>query len=149
MKITRRNFIRTTGTAVFAAGLLGSAGNVFGQSRAAGDIFAVPSESLSDPLLYLTRAHFEPYLNTTIQVRDGEKEIQLTLVELPAHDLQPNQKRGFYGESFSLILAAPGRTRIEPGLYTIEHPVLGTFLLNLNPVGRSNRCEAVINRVNR
>lgn len=148
MKITRRNFIRISGTAVIAAGLLGSVGSVAGQSRA-GDVFTVPSESLSDPLLYLTRAHFEPFLNTAMRVRDGEEVLHLQLVELPDHTLPANHKRGFYGESFSLILSAPARSGMKAGLYTIEHPVLGTFMLNLNPVGKGNRYEAVINRVNR
>lgn len=149
MKITRRSFIRTSGTAVLAAGVLGSFGSVFGQSRAAGDDFAVPAGSQSDPVFYLTRAHFEPHLNSLMRVSDGEKVSELRLVELPDYTLAANQKKGYYGESFSLILAGSARERLAPGVYTFEHPALGTFALSINPVGRTNRYEAVINRIGR
>lgn len=147
MKITRRNFIRTSGTAVLAAGALGSFSNVLGQSRSAGDHGAVPAESLSDPVYYLTRAHFEPYLNTTMRVHDTENVFELRLVDLPDHTRPANQKKGFYGESFSLILTSPSGTRLAPGIYTFEHPALGTFALGLNPAGGADRYEAVINRI--
>jgi hypothetical protein len=149
MKTTRRSFIRTSGTVILAAGLLGPFGNVMGQKRAASGIYAIPAESAVDPLNYLTRAHFEPFLNTMFTIGDGETLTELRLVDLPDHKLSANLQNGYYGESFSLILAASSRTRMAAGLYTFEHPVLGAFVLNLNPVGRSNRYEAVINRVNR
>jgi hypothetical protein len=149
MKITRRNFIRTSGTVVMAAGLLGPVGAILGRSRAAGDNYALPSDSLSDPVLYFTRAHFAPYVNTTMRVSDGKRVLDLRLVDVPDLTLAANQKKGYSGENFSLILAAPGRKKMTPGLYTFEHPALGTFTLNLNVVDRPDCFEAVINRVNR
>lgn len=152
MEVTRRNFIQLSGTALLAVGISGSIHTVNAQKTAPGEYFPIPAESLSDPISYLTRAHFEPFLNTTFRVSQDEQTYDLQLVELPVGPeviRSFNEKHGYYGESFSLILMGSRKTRLAPGLYTFEHPVLGTFSLSLNPVERKGEYQAVINRVNR
>jgi len=47
---------------------------------------------------------------------------------------------------FSLIFRVPAPGRFEQKIYTLEHPVIGTFDLFLVPIGRDPegfRCEAI------
>lgn len=151
MEVTRRNFLQLSGTALLAIGVSGSINSISAQ-KAGDGLFPIPAESLSDPINYLTRAHFEPFLNTVFRVTQDDRSFDLQLVELPTSIKVVrayNEKQGFYGESFSLMLMGSPRARLAPGLYTFEHPTLGTFSLTLNPVDRKGEYEAVINRINR
>jgi hypothetical protein len=149
MTITRRRFIRNLGIGAIAAVSLTSTGIIFAQtSRAADELFPLPPESLSDPLNNLTKAHFEPFVNTFVQVRTGEKQIQLRLIEVAELKREANESRAIRGESFSLLFEDSRKRRLSQEVYIIEHFALGEFSLLLVPTGiKGNRYEAIINRI--
>lgn len=149
MNTTRRKFIRNLGIGVFAAVSLCSTGSVFAQLSDRDDLlFAVPPESFSDPLNYLTKAHFEPFVNTFMQVQTGAKQIRLQLVEVRDLKREANESRSIRGESFSLLFEDSRKNRLPQEVYRIEHFALGEFSLLLVPTGtRGNRYEAIINRI--
>ena len=78
----------------------------------------------------VTRATFEPHLNTTFRMPfdDGEA-LDLVLVE--ATDKTP---KGFDGEQFSLIFKGPADPYLPQQTYVLEHADLGTIYLFLVPV---------------
>ena len=148
MNITRRRFIQNLGTAAIAAASLTSTGSIFAQISKTDELFALPPESFADPLNFLTRAHFEPFVNTFVKVRAGEKQIQLRLVEVTDLKRQINEEHSFRGESFSLLFEGSRKARLPQEVYQLEHFALGEFSLLLVPVGiKGNRYEAVINRI--
>lgn len=157
MTITRRRFVRNLGAAAFAAVSLNStAGGVFGQTSetaatttTADGLFPVPPESAADPLNSLTRAHFVPFVNTFVEVYDGENRIaRLRIIEATELKRAGNEKRSFSGESFSLLFQDTRRGRLAQETYRIQHFALGEFSLLLVPTGlNGNCCEAIINRV--
>lgn len=149
MKITRRNFIQTLGTAALAIGFLNPVENVFGQTRTKDDLFLIPPESMNDPLAYLTSKHFEPFVNTFVRVQKNEKRIvELELIEVKELNNKDNEKRGFTGESFSLLFQSSGKIKLPQNTYKVEHAALGEFSLFLVPVGlKGNRYQAIINRI--
>ncbi|HLM00041.1 MAG TPA: hypothetical protein VK400_03235 [Pyrinomonadaceae bacterium] len=149
MNIPRRRFIRNLGAAALAAASLTSAGSIFAQTSGSADgLFMPPPESFADPLNYLTKAHFEPFVDTFVQVRTGETKIQLRLIEVRDLKREDNEKRSFRGESFSLLFEDSLQARLPQEVYPIEHFALGEFSLLLVPTGiKGNRYEAVINRI--
>lgn len=149
MTITRRRFIRNLGIAAIAAVSLNSSPGIFGQTLLADGLFPVPPESFSDPLNYLTRAHFEPFVDTFVQVRLSEKKrIQLQLIEVSELKHRANEKMSLRGESFSLLFQDTRTARLPQDVYRIEHAALGEFSLLLVPTGiKGNRYEAIINRI--
>jgi hypothetical protein len=148
MTITRRRFIQNLGTAAIAAAALTSAGGIFAQISKTDGLFVPPPESFSDPLNYLTKAHFEPFVDTFVQVRKGEKQIQLRLIEVTELKREANERRSFSGESFSLLFEDSRKARLTQEVYSIQHFALGEFSLLLVPTGiRGNRYEAIINRI--
>jgi hypothetical protein len=148
MNITRRGFIQNLGTAAIAVASLTSTGSVFAQISRTDELFAVPTESLSDPLNFLTRAHFVPFVNTFVKVRAGEKQIQMRLIEVTDLNRQINEQRSIRGESFSLLLEDSRKRRLAQEVYQIEHFALGEFSLLLVPVGiNGQHYEAIINRI--
>jgi hypothetical protein len=151
MKITRRNFVQISGMAALSAAVLGPAGKVFGQNDPGSDLFALPADSLADPLNYLSRAHFEPFTGTAFRAGlAGGPGVNLRLKAVTDLTLAVNVKQGFTGESFSLLFESASGRRYAGGTYDFDHGNLGKFTLNLTPVGKSGRnYEAVINRVNR
>lgn len=156
MKMHRRNFIQTLGITALALGFLNPVKDVFGQKgnilgSLEGGLFPIPPESLNDPLTYLTSRHFEPFVNTVVRVKKSEsRTIELELIEVKQLNHEVNDKRGFYGESFSLLFQNAGKTKLPQGTYEIEHDALGRFSLFLVPTGlRGIRYEAIINHVSR
>lgn len=150
MTITRRGFIRNLGAATVAVAALTATGNIFGQTLNTDELFPLPPESLSDPLNYLTRAHFEPFVNTFVQVSKDEKQIRLQLIEVKELKREANESRSFRGESFSLLFADTRKSRLAQDTYSIEHFALGKFSLLLVPTGlKGNHYEAIINRIGR
>ncbi len=93
----------------------------------------------------LTRASFEPYLNTRFTVTRGvSKTLELELVEVA--DKTPAR---FEGEQFSLIFLGPTEPELLQQIYRLEHADMGNIDLFLVPVGReaSGRFyEAFFNR---
>jgi hypothetical protein len=151
MKITRRNFVQISGVAALSAALLGPVGKTYGQLAVAGDLFAVPAESLADPLNYLLKAHFEPFTGTAFRAGAGnDSRVGLRLKAVTDLTRAINHKRGFHGESFSLLFEGASRRSLAEGPYVFDHENLGRFTLYLSPVGKAGKnYEAVINRVGR
>lgn len=149
MKITRRSFIRASGALAVSGVLFSSLGQVFGQKGAGGEGFPIPIESTTDPLNYLTRSHFEPFVNAYLQIQSGKsRPTRLQLLEVRELSKPINQKRGINGESFSLLFRSDQKRSIEGQVYTFRHASLGTFSLFLSPVGMSgHEYEAIVNRI--
>lgn len=148
MNIPRRRFIRNLGVAAIAAASLTSTSSIFAQISKNEEFFVPPPESLSDPLNYLTKAHFEPFVDTFVQVREGEKQIQLRLIQVAELKREANERRSFSGESFSLLFEDSRKARLTQEVYSIQHFALGEFSLLLVPTGiKGNRYEAIINRI--
>lgn len=156
MTITRRRFVRNLGAAAFAAVSLNStAGSLFGQTSeitataTTGELFPIPPESAADPLNLLTRAHFVPFVNTFVEVYDGEIRVaRLRIIEATELKRAANEKRSISGESFSLLFADARRGRLAQETYRIRHFALGEFSLLLAPTGlEGSHYEAIINRV--
>lgn len=152
MKITRRNFVKTTTAAAVGAGALVSAGKLEAQrSLPGGDLFQIPPESTNDPLNYLSAKHFAIFVGTTMEAYAGRKRpVQVRLVDVSDVSLPANLKRGYAGESFSLVFETVGRSPLAPQTYTFDHPNLGAFSLAIFPFGQAPRqFEAVVNRIAR
>ncbi len=150
MKFTRRNFILTSGMATLTATVLSPWQEIFGQTLKAGNLFPIPPESTSNPLNYLKREHFEPFINSFFQVQKPEGRIvKIQLIE--AADLRngSNEKQGFAGDSYSLLFQDAKNSKLPQGAYEMNHSALGKFTLLLVPTGlRGNRYESIINRIN-
>lgn len=149
MKINRRNFIQTAGTAVLATAFLNPSGDVFGQALMKDGLFMVPGESFIDPINFLTAKHFEPFTGSVMQASiNGGPKTGLRLLEVLELKSQTNEKRGFSGESFSLLFEPVENATLQSQPYKIEHDGLGEFSLLIGPVGMTgNRYEAVVNRI--
>ncbi len=92
----------------------------------------------------LTRASFEPHLNTMFRVvHDGPEPFELALIEVA--DKTP---AGFPGEQFSLLFKGPSDLMILQQTCILEHPEMGHVTLFLVPVDQKKdgyRYEAVFN----
>ena len=136
-------------TAVGGVSLL-MAGKAFGQTFKSDDLFALPSESLSDPVLSFTSAHFTPFINTRFEARlaGGRRTERLILLNVKEVERKANQAKGVQGDSFSLMFASERATKIEQARFEFSHPALGAFQLTLMPVSAEpNRYEVVINHL--
>lgn len=134
-----------------SAALVGSAGRLFGQAFSDEGLYRIPVESTNDPLNYLVKAHFEPFIGTSFRASASDGTA-VTLRLRVVNDLSRalNVKEGYSGESFSLVFNGASKQQLVPGIYNFDHE-LGKFSLLLSPVaGRSGKYyEAVINRINR
>lgn len=101
------------------------------------------------PLNYLQREHFEPFINTSVRIRNDEgKTAVVQLREAADLKNQLNIDRGYAGESFRLAFESARKTRLAQGIYHFEHENLGRFSLFLVPIGGSGvHYEAIINRI--
>ena len=92
----------------------------------------------------LTRASFEPHLNTTFRVvHDGTDTFDLALIEVV--DKTP---AGFPGEQFSLLFKGPSDRMLVQQICPLEHPEMGQISLFLVPVDQKKdgyRYEAFYN----
>jgi hypothetical protein len=136
------------GATAVAAASLSLTGNVFGQTSNPDGLFSLPPESLADPLNALTKAHFEPFVNTFVELQTGDRLIRLQLIEVADLKREANEKRFYSGESFSLLFQDSRKSRLRQDVYQIRHFALGEFSLLLVPTGiKGNRYEAIINRI--
>jgi hypothetical protein len=151
MEVSRRNFIRLSGVAAMSVTALGSAGRVLGQVLQDDGLYQIPFESTADPLTYLLKEHFEPFMGTVFRADAGDGRLtDMRLAAVTDRTTRINAKRGCTGESFSLLFESGSKKRMAAGLYTFDHENLGKFSLTLMPVGKSGRnFEAVINRIGR
>jgi hypothetical protein len=148
--ITRRNFIQTLGLAAVAGVSLNLGSTAFGQTLQADDLFLVPTESMSDPLLSFTSGHFTPFINTDFQIRRAGSRRTETLKLIDVKDFQSkaNQAKSVQGDSFSLMFSNTRATKLVGQSFEFSHPALGTFTLFLSPVNKEpNQYEAIINHL--
>lgn len=138
MKFTRRNFIQSSVVAALAA----TVGNAAGKG-------VLGRFSGQDPLSFLKREHFAPFIDTAFRV-SGNAGRTATIRLREAGDLknQINEGRGLMGESYRLGFDAPRKLNLAQGTYHFDHENLGRFSLFLAPVGGSGiHYEAIVNRI--
>ena len=130
---------------------LAGSGKLFGQALSDDGLFAVPTDSLSDPLNYLQKDHFEVFTGSVMRARleDG-RTVNLRLKEVTANERRANLKNAYRGENFSLLFEPASSKRILGGIYEFDHEGLGKFRLMISPVGKTGTAfEAVVNRLGR
>ena len=150
--ITRRNFIQALGFASVAGAILNPGGAAFGQTTQSNDLFPIPAEILSDPVLTFTSEKFTPFINTDFEIRkeNMRRAETLRLLNVKAFERPANVAEGVTGESFSLLFFSPRGAKLKAGQYEFTHFSFGTFTLTIMPVSAEpNRFEAVINHLKR
>ena len=87
---------------------------------------------------------FSEHLNSKFQTHYGDShKVELELLSVNDVGSTPRQIQ------FSLVFLAPETAPLWQGIYTIDHPKLGTFNLFLVPIGKDKQgvqYEAIINR---
>lgn len=150
MIFTRRSFIEKVGLAVVAAATVGPVQNALGQRRQL-PAFEMPQESLSDPLNFLTRQHFEPFVDSTFTVRGMQgKDVRLVLTQVKDLERKSNVERGYQGDSFSLLFQGSGTKTLTQNTYSFRHDALGELTLLAVPVGSTRSLyEVIVNRIHK
>jgi hypothetical protein len=141
-RITRRRLLKTGAVAALVAGA-GGAGRalagVGGSDLGDGPGIGMPRGGAA----YLHRGTYAPLVGSEFKVlRPGGRTLRMKLVAA--------QARPGVGDSFSLLFRGRRTTGVESGIYRLEHPLMGSFELFLNPVERGVKglnLEAVINRI--
>ena len=158
MSIARRTFLQAgavatvatiaTGLPLRALARVGGGQTPTGQHPAEPP-FAIPYASQLDPVFYLTKESFTPYLNTSFAVGGkGKQAARLTLVAV--EDLRASARRPDR-DGFVLLFTDARQKTLSSGTYRLTHDALGEFSLLLVRVatraGRQARYEAIINRL--
>jgi hypothetical protein len=150
--ITRRNFIQALGAASVAGVAINLCGSVLGQTSKTNDLFPIPADIASDPVLTFTSEHFTPFINTDFQIRQENlrRPETLRLLDVKNIERKANLKQDIQGDCFSLMFFSPRGAKLHTGQFEFTHFSLGTFLLTLSPVSaEANRYEAIINHQHR
>ena len=150
--ITRRNFIQAFSLAFIAGATFNPSGTVFGQTSQTNDLFPIPVEALTDPVLSFKSVDFTPFINTDFEIkRENMKRSEfLKLLDVKDFQSKSNAAAGIQGESFSLMFYSPREAKLKAGRYEFTHFHFGTFMLTVIPVtAEPNRYEAVINHLHR
>ena len=148
MAITRREFMFAAGAAL-ATGVV--AGQVGAQSLSQGAVddtlFAVPAGSANDPLSYLTKDHFAPFVGTPFRMRTpAGRLMSFNLVSVDEYSSKKESAKGYPASGYSLLFEA--RRGLADGVYTADHANLGTFSLFVVGVGPAgSKYEAIVNRL--
>ena len=142
MNLSRRRFILACGAAGMAAGFV-PVGGASARLLGSADQIAGPKKG-TVMLKTLSRAVFEPLVDTSFHVSDGAGQAAaMKLVEVSAG----RASSGF--ESYSLLFLGPARPSPAQGTYRFEHPDLGRFDIFIVPIGRKGEgvyYEAIFNR---
>ncbi len=119
------------------------------QQVSAQDLFPIPPESTTDPLNYLTREHFAPFVDSVMSVRGTSgKAITVRLTEALDLTNSANEKNGYVGVNYSLIFEPLKKANMPADTYRFQHESLGDFSLTIMPVGQSGRSrQAIVNRI--
>jgi hypothetical protein len=152
MNISRRRFLHNSAAAAASVAFFGTLNGANGQSRSEKDAIGDTLAASRDPLGFLTQENFVPFTGETFVVKTSAgRTVQLRLIEVNGLVLDANVKRGYVGESYSLIFDAPrSKSRPTGDLYQFDHYALGQFSLLVLPVGLSGtRYEAIVNRITR
>lgn len=146
MSISRRQFTQTAGLAIVGAGCAVSASKAFSQSVKGGGLLS--AQTISDPLLYLSKEVFEPFIGTVFKSVQAETGAAMRLVEVIDLTNVKGQHSKATGECFTLIFRQIGRDAIKTDIHRFEHSSLGDFAIMISPVGRSGKTyQAVINHL--
>jgi hypothetical protein len=150
INFSRRSFIENLSVTAVAAVTVSSVTNVFGQKGNVG-LNLGPTSNNSGHLDHLTSGRFEPYLNTTFTVQNGPiRSSSLILREIRVLNNKTNEKRGYSGESFSLLFQGPSEANLASGPYRFGHDSMGRFSFLVNPVGAGQtNYEVIVNRLHR
>ena len=134
--ITRRNFIQALGLATIAGAAINLNSTVLGQTRKSNDLFPIPEEILSDPVLSFTSAHFIPFINTDFEVRqENMRRVEsLRLLDVREVERKSNLANGVKGNCFSLLFFNPRGAKLKTGQFEFSHFSLGNFTLTISPV---------------
>ncbi len=138
--LSRRNFLRSGTLSALSAGLIVGVGRkVFsqGQSLDKQIDFAAPDSVRSEAGFYYSRTAFENALGTTFNTQDEHgREVNLTLISVKVLEVNPNSKvaltKSRPTDSFSLSFRAFGELPAAKSIFTLDHPVLGTFDLAMS-----------------
>ena len=154
MAISRRSFLHAGAVAAVAASLpLGvfarGQGQALQEQNPAHIPFPVPGASRLDPMFYLNKASFTPYVDTTFRLRgEGKQAALLTLVAV--EDLRASARRPDR-DGCSLLFTSARQKPLPQSTYQFEHDSLGEFsllLVRLNTRHKgAARYEAIINRL--
>ena len=175
MNNSRRRFLKTGSIVALAASIPAQLDQVLGQGRrpitqAPGVNGVIPLQSQRDPLLYLRRSYFQPYVNSRFEVLTamGTRVVPLTLATVDGPRVRPGCKgpvkprasksakarvtteQAGELDSFSLLFRGSGKAPLKQDVYDIQHRALGKFRLLLVPVvskdGKALYYEVVFNR---
>jgi hypothetical protein len=155
MSISRRGFLQSAFVSALAAGLFSpSAISVFAQKsdlKDARGYFQLPAQVFGERLFHLSRASFEPYLQSGFRVTVGPyKVVNLTLVKV--QDRRTHALKGMprpEGESFTLLFKATDKLSDLQQTYVLEHDALGKFSLFLVNASESETDVYYLATINR
>ena len=150
MYTTRRTFLRTLGAATaFVAG--GGISAISGQKRSSPDLFDVPPEAYSEPLFSATAKEFDGLIGRTFTAKAANgSSLTLVLTEVNQLERMGNTTRGYYGESFSLILESKGKRVFGQDVYEVSGGGLEPFTALIVPTGLSQKkYEIIVNHLTR
>jgi hypothetical protein len=99
----------------------------------------------------MTAAQFKSCIGQSFMASSDERrDVALILREVNPLEHQQNVLNGYYGESFSLIFEAQGKTKLPQGRYDMTSSGLPDFTALIVPTGRRQRqFEIVVNRITR
>ena len=157
MTIARRTFLQAGAVATVATIATGlplralaraGGGQTPTSQHPAAPPFAVPYESQLDPVFYLKKESFTPYLNTSFAVGGKGKQARLTLIAV--EDLRASARRPDR-DGFALLFTDERQKPLSSGTYQLTHDALGEFSLfvvrlSARQKGQA-RYEAIINRL--
>jgi hypothetical protein len=158
MSVSRRKFIKSSALTALSAGLIFKAGeSAFGQKKTPDRPvlkFEVPYEAQQNPILYYTRATFEPYVGGTFIGRDARGRV-IEMELLSVKEYKPDAERRITTggtrklDSFTLTFRAATSLPPFTSIHMIEHGVLGKFDLFLQRSGDTSQLiyQAVISHL--
>lgn len=79
---------------------------------------------------------------------EGGREVELELTEVASYRSNDGDQKGL--ERFSAFFEGPADPFIGQGTFTFEHERMGSFLLFITPIAKTDRgvrYEAVVNRM--
>ena len=152
MHVTRRTFLHSAITASVTIAVIQNAGSVFGQKAVDENLYPIPVETYSHPLYSMTAKQFESFIGHAFSVTAPDGSVHnLVLTEVKLLERLGNSVRGYYGESFSLMLESRGGgATLSQDTYELRGEGGQQFSVLLVPVGRERKeYEVVMNRLTR
>src|ERR1700682_2149657 len=159
MPISRRFFLKSgTSTSLTASLVFNSGGMAFGQKRKVTTTIVpldgIPYQARQEPLLYYTRAAFDPCVGSVFTARGANgKIVELTLVSVTPYKAKAKTrittKATRATDSFSLMFKASDKLPRFSKIPALTHPVLGKLEMFLTErvVDGEIFYEAVINHL--